>query len=179
VLPIAAARHDEDLLDTGYVWLTQRFREPENPSPYARVMGAARHLEIASRGLREPFVPDVEERLASFDLRYSAPSWLAALETVFDCWLGAGDVEGAGRALERLEASSSEPGKATLAHATSHLLRAKWLAARDDGAEEEARIALAGFRESRAPWWIAKALRVLGEDGEARELERGLGIPVE
>ena len=68
VLPIASARDDEELLDAGYVWLTQRFREPESPSPYALVMGAARQLEIAQPGLRESFVPDVEERLASFEL---------------------------------------------------------------------------------------------------------------
>jgi hypothetical protein len=35
---------------------------------------------------------------------------------------------------------------------------------------------LAGFRENRAPWWIAKALRVLGQAEEAAEIERALGI---
>ena len=64
VLPIASARNDERLLDESHAWLTERFREPESPSPYALIVGAARQLEIASRGLREPFVPDVEERLA-------------------------------------------------------------------------------------------------------------------
>jgi len=179
VLPIAAARHDEDLLDAGHSWLTHRFREPENPSPYARVMSAARQLEIASRGLREPFVPDVEERLASFELRYSSPSWLAALEIVTDCWLAAGELDGAGRALERLESSAVDPKLAALGRGTYHLLRAKWLVATAADFAPEARLALEAFRESRAPWWIAKSLRLLGEADEARELERALGIPVE
>ena len=38
-------------------------------------------------------------------------------------------------------------------------------------AEEDAR-ALAGFRESRAPWWIAKTLHVLGEDARRRARTR-------
>ncbi len=34
-----------------------------------------------------------------------------------------------------------------------------------------------GFRESRAPWWTAKALRLLGETEDADEIECALGIP--
>ena len=81
-------------------------------------MGAARQLEIASGGLRESFVPAVEERIGSFELRYSSPSWLAALETVFDAWLAAGEVEGAARALERMRITASQPEVATLGRAT-------------------------------------------------------------
>ena len=176
LLPIASARGDPDLLDMAYAWLTERFREPENPSPYARVMWAARQLEIARRGLRQPFLPDVEERLVSFELRYSSPSWLAALETVVDAWLEGGESDGAGRALDRLESSAGEPGMAMLGRSTYWLLRSKWLTATGaDGAEEAGR-ALEGFRVSKAPWWIAKALRLL-HDPEAVEIERALGIP--
>jgi tetratricopeptide (TPR) repeat protein len=179
-LPIAAARGQEALLDESYVWLTQRFREPENPSPYALIMMAARHLEIASRGLREPFVPDVEERLASFDLRYSTPSWLAALETVLDSWLEAGELDGARRALDRLEASATKPDRTTLGNSTYFLLRGKLLAACGEDGSGEAQRALSGFRESGAPWWTAKSLRLLGTTealAEAAEIERALGIP--
>ena len=56
-------------------------------------------------------------------------------------------------------------------------MRAKWLAERGEDPTGEADQALAGFRESRAPWWIAKALRVLGVDEEADEIDRALGIP--
>jgi hypothetical protein len=180
VLPIAAARGDEALLDEGYVWLTQRFREPENPSPYALIMMAARHLEIASRGLREPFVPDVEERLESFELRYSTPSWLAALEAVLDSWLAAGQLDGARRALDRLEPSTTKADRTTLGRSAYFLLRGKLLAASGADASGEAQRALAGFRESGAPWWAAKSLRMLGTTealAEAAEIERALGIP--
>jgi tetratricopeptide (TPR) repeat protein len=176
VLPIAAARDDAELLDAGYVWLTQRFREPESPSPYAKIMLAARQLEIASRGLREPFFPDVEERLESFRLRYSSPSWLAALEAVVNAWLDAGELDGAGRALDRLETSAADPAMATLGRSAYRLLRAKWLAASGEDASAEATHALAGFREVRAPWWTAKALRVAGDTTEAAEIERSLGV---
>jgi hypothetical protein len=179
VLPIAAARGDEALLDEGYVWLTQRFREPENPSPYALIMLAARQLEIASRGLREPFVPDVDERLASFELRYSSPSWLAALETVLDSWLGAGELDGARRALDRLEPSTTQPASTTFGRSAYFLLRGKLLAANGGDPSGEAQLALTGFREVGAPWWTAKSLRLLGTTeavAEAADVERALGI---
>jgi class 3 adenylate cyclase/tetratricopeptide (TPR) repeat protein len=179
VLPIAAARGDADLLRNGHVWMSERFREPENPSPYALVIGAARQLEIASGGLREPFVPDVEERIGSFELRYSSPSWLAALETVFDSWLAAGELEGAARALERMHIAASGPEVATLGRATFALLCGKLLAARAQDPSEEARRALTGFRASQAPWWTAKALRLLGTSeavADALDIEAALGI---
>jgi len=179
-LPIAAALGDEALLDESHVWLTQRFREPENPSPYALIMMAARQLEIARRGLLEPFVPEVEERLASFELRYSTPSWLAGLEIVVDSWLEAGELDGARRALDRLEPSATRPDRTTLGNSTYFLLRGKLLAASGEDASGAAELALAGFRESAAPWWITKSLRLLGTTealAEAAEIERGLGIP--
>jgi hypothetical protein len=179
VLPIAAARGERALLEEAHVWLTERFREPESPSPYALIMQSARLLELVGLGLREPFVPAVEERLPSFGLPYSTPSWLAGIETVFDSWLGAGELEGASRALERMAAGAGR-GSATLGRATGALFAAKLLAARGEDPAEEAARALAGFRESQAPWWIAKALRLLGTPealAEAAETERALGIP--
>jgi class 3 adenylate cyclase/tetratricopeptide (TPR) repeat protein len=179
LLPIAAARRDHELLRAGHVWMSDRFREPENPSPYALVIGAARQLEIASAGLRESFVPAVEERIRSFELPYSSPSWLAALETVFDAWLAAGEVEGAAGALERMRITASQPEIATLARATFALLCGKLVAARGEDPSDEARRALAGFRTSQAPWWIAKALRLIATPetvGEAIEIEAALGI---
>ncbi len=179
LLPIAAARRDSELLRDAHVWMSDRFREPENPSPYALVMGAARQLEIASGGLRESFVPAVEERIGSFELRYSSPSWLAALETVFDAWLAAGEVEGAARALERMRITASQPEVATLGRATFTLLCGKLLAARGEDPRDEAREALAAFRASQAPWWIAKALRLIATDetlADAVAIESALGI---
>jgi hypothetical protein len=179
VLPIAVARRDEALLREGHAWLTQRFREPENPSPYALVVGVARKLEFVEAGLLEPFVPSVEERIASFALPYATPSWLAAVETVLDCWLRAGELEGAERALAAMGAGMQDRG-AELGRATEALLSAKLVAARGGDPTTDAERALAGFRAVRAPWWIAKALRLLPAAeaaAEAAELERALGIP--
>ncbi len=174
VLPIAAARQTSGC-STRAGLARERFREPESPSPYALVMGAARRLELVNRGLGEPFVPDVEERLPSFGLRYSTPSWLAGLETVLDSWLAAGELEGAGRALDRragrAPARDARPIRVLVAARRNCWRRAATIGRRSARA-------LAGFRESRAPWWIAKALRVLGEKKDAEEIERALGIPI-
>ncbi|MBA2298440.1 MAG: hypothetical protein H0W14_10445 [Actinobacteria bacterium] len=179
VLPLAAARGDQMLLDEAHVWLADRFREPESPSPYSLIMMAARQLELANGGLREQFTPAVEERLPSFELRYSSPSWLAGLESVFVSWLRAGELDGAGRALERMATAAARVDAATLGRATSALFSGRLLAARGDDPSGEATRALAGFRKSEAPWWIAKALRLLATPealAEAAELERALGI---
>ena len=179
ILPIAAARDHQKLLDEAHVWLTERLREPESPSPYALIMQAARQLELVNRGLREPFLPAVEERLPSFALRYSSPSWLAGLETVFDAWLQADELESASRALDNMAPTAAKPGVATLGLATHTLFSAKLLAAQGSDPSEKAIQALAGYRKSRAPWWIAKTLTLLATPGglaEAAEIERTLGI---
>jgi class 3 adenylate cyclase len=177
VLPIATARRDVALLREGHAWLTERFREPENPSPYALVIGVARKLELAEAGLIEPLVPGVEERVASFALPYASPSWLAALEIVFDAWLRAGEFSGAEQALAAMRAG----GRATeLGSGAQALLSARLLAARDQDSSADAQRALESFRAVRAPWWVAKALRLLPTAEaatEAVELERALGIP--
>jgi class 3 adenylate cyclase len=179
VLPLAAARDDHALLHEAHTWLVERFREPESPSPYALIMLAARQLELADRGLRDPFVPAVEERLPSFELRGSGPSWLAGLETVFDSWLRAGELDGAGRALERMARAATDVGAATLGRATYRLFSGRLIAARGDDPSADAARALVGFRKSKAPWWIAKTLRLLATPealAEAAEIEQALGI---
>jgi hypothetical protein len=176
ILPIAAARRDDALLGEGGTWLADRFREPERPSPYALVMMAARGLDLVAAGLREPFVPEVDERVASFGLAYASPSWLAALGVVLDAWLAAGELDGAARALERL----GEAQTATLGRAEHALLTARLLAARGDDPSAAAERALTGFREAAAPWWIAQALRLLPGEAAAAEaagIERALGLP--
>jgi hypothetical protein len=82
---------------------------------------------------------------------------------------------GAGRAVERKIAERTMFGSSTY-----FLLRGKLFVASGEDASGEAQSALAGFRESGAPWWVAKSLRLLGTTealAEAAELERALGIP--
>ena len=171
ILPIAAARRDTALLEEGARWLIGRFREPENPSPYARIMMAARKLDIASAGLGAPIVPGVEERVVSFALPYGTPSWLAALEAVVESWLAAGELDGVERCLDEMRAT--EGGAARLRRGTETFLRARLRAARGEtGAGEGALGALDDFRACSAPWWIAKALRLRDVVGEASTAER-------
>ena len=179
VLPIASARSDLELLRDGHAWLTGRFREPENPSPYAMIMRAARRLELLRADLWEPYVPDVEVRLQSFALRYASPSWLAGLETVFVSWLEARLLDGAARALDQMRGFAEEPNASALGRGAYCLLRARLVAARGDDPKEDAERAVAAFRVSRAPWWIAKAQRIVATPdalAEAARLERALGI---
>ncbi len=59
------------------------------------------------------------------------------------------------------------------------LFSGKLLAARGVDPSERAVLALAGFRKSGAPWWIAETLRLLATPealAEAAEIERALGI---
>jgi class 3 adenylate cyclase/tetratricopeptide (TPR) repeat protein len=185
LLPLARARMQDDLIRRAYPYFESRFeRAPD--SHYARVVATAAHLHFAAVGLEPPFVPDVEERLASFDLDHAGPSWLAAVETLGEVWLGAGEHEAATLALDRMRARLVSQRSSALARATEALLRARLLLARGDdlAAAGAADRALAELGD-RAPWWRAKAIRVLEQAGaaspdqleEARTIEASLGIP--
>ena len=154
--PIAAARGREDLLRQA----RQRFplwgELGPSDSPFARIMVTAIQLRLAAAGLEPLFVPEVDWLLPSLDLGHGGPSWLAAIETIAESWLAAGDRESLGRALDRMV-----PGLETRLSSAVHTL----LRARLDGADE-ARRALALLGEN-GPWWRAKAIRLLEDLGEA------------
>jgi hypothetical protein len=82
--------------------------------------------------------------------------------------------------------TAEPPGdRTTLSRAALGVVRARHLLAtgRTDDAAREAARALADARTARAPWWIAKALRLRERSGratsgeviEAASIERGLG----
>jgi hypothetical protein len=171
--PIALAREREDLLRQA----RQRFPRWGEPGPsdstFARVMVTAVQLRLAAAGLEPPFVPDVEWVLPSLDLGHGGPSWLAAIETIVESWLAAGDRESVRSALDRMVPSL----ETRLASAVHTFLRARL-----EGAEEARRaLALLG---SNGAWWRVKAIRLLEALGEAdadqvavaAELEAQLGI---
>jgi class 3 adenylate cyclase/tetratricopeptide (TPR) repeat protein len=165
LLPIASAQRREDLARQAYPrFEARRGKEPD--SPYARIVATAAHLHLAAAGLEVPFVPEVEERMPSFDLDHGSPSWLAGIETVVGSWLDAGDHDGAQAALDRMRARLQIGRASGLARGVEGLLRARlFLACGDaDHAAAEANGALAVLR---APWWRAKAIRVLDEAGAA------------
>ena len=140
-------------------------------------------LAFAEAGLLPPFVPELEPRLASFDLGYGDPSWLAALEAIVDSWLAAGALADARTALERLRASSEGKHRveAGACLARAHVVAAAARRGRRDGRR---RRGASGRSDTEAPWWRSQALRALAAAGaapaealaEAAALERSLGI---
>ncbi len=178
--PIVLARGRTDLIERA-LGLFEEVRGTSD-SPYARVIVTAMDLAFAQVGLVPAFVPELEPRLASFDLGYDGPSWIAAVEAVVDSWLDAGELADARTALDRVRASTEGRSMSRLAVASQALLGSRLLLAEGDpvAATAEAQRAL----ETRSPWWQARALRALAAAGpvpdevlaEATELERSLGI---
>jgi class 3 adenylate cyclase/tetratricopeptide (TPR) repeat protein len=184
LLPIASAQGRGDLIQQAFPrFESRRGREPD--SYYARIVTTAVQLHFAAVGLVPPFVPDLEERLPSFDLDHAGPSWLAGVETVVGAWLHAGEYDGTQQALDRMRARL-EVGRPTgLSRGVEGLLRARLLLGRDE-AENAAAQASNALGVIRAPWWRSKAIRVLEQAGgasadlleEARTIEAHLGIPL-
>ena len=178
--PIAQARGRTDLIERAFP-VFDGIRGASK-SPYARVIVGAMELAFAEAGLRPAFVPELEPRLASFDLGYGDPSWLAALEAMIESWLGAGAVADARTALERLRASVEGKYVSKLALSSHGLMWSSLLLAEGDATASaaEAKRALG----TDAPWWRSRALRALAAAGaaspeelaEADALERSLGI---
>src|SRR4051794_1294009 len=168
LLPIARVRGRDDLIGEASQLFAKRLSNAPD-SHYARVIATAAHLHFATAGLEPSFVPDVESRLPSFDLGHDGPSWLAAVETLVETWLEAGGLDGAGQALDRMRVSLDKGTPSRLARATEALLRARLsLAHADpDGATAQALRALDLLGEAGAPWWRAKAIRVLETAGAA------------
>ena len=128
--PIAQARGRADLVERAFS-VFEGIRGSSD-SPYARVMVTAMDLAFAEAGLMPSFVPELEPRLASFDLGYGDPSWLAALEAIVDSWLAAGAPAEARIALERLRASSEGKHVSKLALASHALMWSRLLLAEGD-----------------------------------------------
>ena len=160
--PIAQARGRTDLIERAFP-VFDGIRG-SSQSPYARVIVAAMELAFAEAGLRPAFVPELEPRLASFDLGYGDPSWIAALEAVVESWLDAGAVADARTALDRLRASIEGKRLSQLALASQALMRSRLLLAEGDAAAAAAEAERA--LDTDAPWWrVAGAARARGGGG--------------
>ena len=132
LMPIARAQARTDLIEQAFPRFEQRARmKHEADSFYARIVATATHLHFAALGLEPPFVPDVAERLPCFDMDQGGASWVAAVETVVDVWLAAGELDAVEEALTRMRASlrvlEHRPGARTEA-----ILRARLAFARGD-----------------------------------------------
>ena len=170
ILPIAAARGDVPLLARAGAWYAARAGELARvDSLYGRIMSSANHLRLAQVGLEPPFVPEPGPRLDAFELAYTGPSWLAALETVVEAWLAAGELEAVGDALSRLRLVQTRLG-ARLGTGMVDLLTARFgESGGPDAPEVAARRALEGFHEVSATWWAARAIKVLERAGKVHK----------
>ncbi len=186
LVPIASVRGDQQTLERAANWyrsLEGKFEFPD--SPYARIVRVAQDLDLAAAGLRPQYVPDVESRVASFDSS-GGGSWSAALDRVLRSWVEAGELDGADRALAHLgEVLNRSPHESSLALGTFDLMRARVAVARSAPqlAGDTALVALGYFRNSAAPWWMAKAIRLAQRAGsadrqlvaEVEQIEKHLG----
>ncbi len=173
--PIVQARRRTDLIERAFP-LFETLRGSSD-SPYARVIVCAMDLAFAEIGLLPSFVPELEPRLASFDLLYGDPSWLAAVEAVIQSWLDVGALADARTAVDRLRAATEGKHVSQLALASQALTRARLLLAEGDAAAAAAAVGPA--LGTRAPWWRARALRALATPesvAQAAVLEQSLGI---
>jgi class 3 adenylate cyclase/tetratricopeptide (TPR) repeat protein len=187
VVPIASVRADLDTLARCQDWyasLEGKFEFPD--SPYSRIIRAAQDLELADAGLRPSYTPDPATRVESFVEDPSGPSWTSALDRVVRSWVDAGELDGAENALDTMGAAVDRAvAPSSLGVGTYNLMRGRVAAARGEkgAAIGWANDALARFRASDAPWWNAKAIRLLERLGAAdqqlvgdvEEIERLLG----
>jgi class 3 adenylate cyclase/tetratricopeptide (TPR) repeat protein len=173
LIPIASARGDEELLRRGHD-LSERFRPhfPVVPAPWARVMSTAADLRFKAAGLSRTarYQPDEDAALPAFHDWAQLPSWYEAVDVLLAAWLAEPAVDRVRTALETAErAVERAPERPLIFPAVLEFLRARM-------GEGDARRAAGAFRELGAPAWLARALRLLGEDAEAETLERQLGI---
>jgi hypothetical protein len=186
LVPIAAVRGNRQVLERAARWYESLALAKFPDSPYARIVRPAQDLELAAYGLAAPYVPEVDARLVSFEGEPGMPSFAAAIDRVFRAWLEAGEVDGSERALAVMTAAV--PGftnPTALALGTYQLMRGRLAHAREElpAARSAALEALRLFRVSDAPWWIAKAIRLLERADAADEklvaeverIERHLG----
>jgi hypothetical protein len=185
LLPIAHARGLDGLLRRARPAFPVWGEPGPSDSTFARIVVTAAQLRLAAAGLEPAFVPEVEWAVPSFDLDHGGPSWLAGIETLVEAWLAAGEHDGAEEALDRMRSRLELSPTTRLASAVEALLRARLRSAqrrpRDAAAEARRTLDLLG---EGAPWWRAKAIRVLEDAGAADDrlralaasLESGLGV---
>jgi hypothetical protein len=147
---------------------------------------AAMDLHFGQAGLLEPYVPEPDSLVHSFDVTFRNPSWLAAAETLFEAWLDAGEVVSARASLERFAAKNRQ-WSSFLSRGVEDLLFSRLLVAEDTSVQMAVAAtgrALKSFRHAKAPWWIAKGIRLLDSlaqapshlIGEAADIEQRLEL---
>ncbi len=180
LVPILGARGDRPLLERARDWYAAQGLTAEHAktiSPFAHVMTLGVECVFARAELAAAPAPDPEICLPHVTYAGGMPSWLAAVEELLGLWAEHGEDGLVRGALERRAAARvGEPRALLHGHGIDELI-----AARLDRDPAAAREALRLFRELGAPWWQAKALRLLEALGdgaagaEAASIECGLG----
>ena len=176
--PMAWARGDEALLRRIDDWFV-RHDALVPDTPYARFTRGAVEVLLGHAGVAERFVPDLEHLRASIVESAISPSWYAGAETLFDGWVWAGELDAAYEWLERF-ALVVEQEPTGFGLALADLLLARRRAHGDPGAAiGSARAAADAFARIPAPWWQAKAIRVIDALGAAGDDERDRAAAIE
>jgi class 3 adenylate cyclase/tetratricopeptide (TPR) repeat protein len=184
--PVAAGTGRHDLLKRAAVWF-DRHQGIFPHSPFGNVMHGAVDLRLAAAGLIPPVEVEPEDVLPAWEESQGLPSWHAAVEAIVGAWMATGRTDAVRRVLDRIAAWDEHPLTSTLGRGSASMMLASLHAAEHDAraAEEPARRAVEWFRACGAPWWLARALRLLGTLGrasaeetlEAVRIERDLGVP--
>lgn len=182
---MAVARRRSDVLERAKRWLDEH-EAIFPPSPYGRFMRTAMDIRFARFHLSPWPTLDVDGLLAIFNETFGWASWYSALETIVDTLLTRREFGGVEKLLDAMARWMDFPMTSELGRSMEAFLRAKLLLAQgvEEGVADRARRALEGFRTVSAPWWIARAIRLVegigkassAESAEAERIEESLGI---
>jgi len=183
--PMALARGRRDVLERAAAWF-DRYRGIFPPSPYAKLMVGAMDLRFAAAGVRPPDESAGAGAAAAWDEWQGGGSVWDAAETLAEGWIARGELDDVRALLAAMARWHDHPLTGDLGRGTHALIEAllhlaEW---RVEPAASTARRAAEAFRRCSAPWWLAKAIRVLEATGaatpelaaEAAEIERSLAI---
>jgi len=185
VVAMARAQGDRGILEHAGRWFDDH-QSIFPPSPYGKFMHGAVNLHLGAAGLSSASGPSFDDVSAVWDETQGMGSVWDAADTVAQAWLGQGQTDAVRDWLAGMARWHTHPLTSDLGRGTHALISARLALA--DGRRDSARTAAAGaavaFRRGPAPWWIAKALRVLEAAGGADErsvaeretIERALGV---
>jgi len=162
---IAEGRGDSETLHRAREWYDAR-RADFPDSPYGRLSQTQVDLLFArSRGIEGP-PADLARLSASFSEEQALPSWFGAIDLVISTWVARDRIDEA-RGAVSVYANAQSPNRGAFGRAVGSLLDG-----RITNGVQELREALGGFRAAGAPWWTAKALRLMDDAGAATDDER-------
>jgi tetratricopeptide (TPR) repeat protein len=185
LVAMALARGRRDVLEHAARWFDQ-YSELFPHSPYGELMHGAIDLRLAAAGIRESDGPSLDDVLAVWDETQILGSVWDASETVAQQWLARGALEDVRTWLDAMARWHDHPMTSNLGKGAHALIEARLHLAegRRELASTLAGRAAETFRTCPAPWWLAKAIRLLEAAGtaspslttEGAQIEQALGV---